>query len=497
MENFQTPSVQFSPRMEWMRIRWESGNSNQYKTRVNGVISDAVKIVGVCLFVATLSYPVQAQEAADTPKSATPDNPWQDMSVSGSLNSSYYFRDYNGRDDNDIYNFFSLRVKDMARDSIDGAFSMLWHEDLNQEGLQGSESYDPFQDLYDASSDEQFRFYTGYLDIKHVIWDESRLRVGRQYLDEIDQAHFDGASYRFSPIEPLEVTLFGGKPVTYYSSTDGDAFYGANVSYRFSPQTRAALRYYRYDADGMNDDLAAAEVWHMFTPELQTHAEFSLLDGNPYLLRDDLYYRMDAWDLDILGQVIHLFKNVGDHTINFNPYFPLMYSYEPFSYGSLQLTKGLGDYVSLTAGFDFRVTDQDLNAASQFTNRDYVRGTLGAEFYPTEQLTLSVDGEYWSVDDDDRFTGVSGEVEYKPAKPWTLSAGAEYGEYVQEYMDEFLYLFGDQRVFRVTPDVITYYARVKWQPIGKIYTSARFEVEDSDYDEDQWYAFRLQVGVNF
>lgn len=476
---------------------------------MNGVIPNALKLIEMCVLVTALACPVIAQDSASVPQnatetpsakpveSATSEAAWQSLKVSGSWNSSYYFRSYDGRDDNDIYSFLSLRAQNIVKDTVDGAFSMLWHEDLNSGSpLRGIEEYDPFLDLYD-NADKRFRIYTGYLDIKHVVFDDSRLRLGRQYLEEIDLAHFDGASYRFSPDDPWEITLFGGRPVTFYSSTSGEGLYGANVSYRFNKQTRAAARYYRYDADGFNDDLAAAEVWHLFTPELQTHAEFSLLDGNPYLFKDDLFFRVDSWDLDILGQVIHLFEDVGDHTINFNPYFPLLYSYEPFTYGSVLFTKGLGEYVSLNAGFDFRVTDENLNPVAQYSNRDYVRGTLGAEFYPTKQLTVSVNGEYWSVDEDDRFAGVSGEVEYKPVKEWTLTAGAEYGEYVQEYMDEFLFLFGDERVFRITPDVVTYYARVKWQPTSKIYTAARFEVEDSDYDRDNWYAFRLQVGVNF
>jgi len=422
---------------------------------------------------------------------------FESMKVSGTLHSSYQFRSYDGRDDSDIYEYFSLRLRDIVKDRVDGAFSLFWHEDLNGGStLKGSELYDPFLDIDQADSN-RFRFYTGYLDFKQLGFEESRLRVGRQFLEDIDYAHFDGASYRFSPTDPLEITLFGGRPVTFYSSSSGDAFYGADVRYRFTPQTKAAARYYRYDADPFRDDLAAVEVWHMFMPELQTHAEFSLLDADPYLFQNDWYYRWDEYDFDIVAQVVRLFSEISDQTINFNPYFPVMHGYEPFTYGSTLFTKGLNDWVSLNAGFDFRVSDGGLDPVAEYTNRDYVRGTLGAEFYPTRQLTLSVNGEYWSVDSDDEFTGVSGEVEYKPTKQWTLTAGAEYGEYIQEYMDEFLLFFGQEEVFRITPDVITYYARVKWQPTSRIYTAARFEVEDNSLENDNWYAFQLQVGVNF
>lgn len=493
-----------------------------------------ILLLGIMLLAWAPAPPAGAQESADTVDSVTPESPadenpaaegpasespaagaaevesatgetpgpektglFDSLKISGTLNSSYQFRSYDGQDDSDIYEYFSLRLRDIVKDRVDGAFSMYWHEDLDGGStIQGSEWYDPFLDI-DQAYGTRFRFYTGYLDFKGLGFDDSRLRVGRQFLEDIDYAHFDGASYRFSPLDPLEVTLFGGRPVTFYSSSHGDAFYGADVRYRFTPQTKVGARYYRYDAEPYNDDLAAVEVWHMFTPELQTHAEFSLLDADPYLFQNDWYFRWDEYDFDAVAQVVRLFSEISDQTINFNPYFPLLHGYEPFTYGSTLFTKGLNEYVSLNAGFDFRVTDGGLDPVAEATNRDYVRGTLGAEFYPVKQVTLSVNGEYWSVDPDDEFTGVTGEVEYKPCKGWTLAAGAEYGEYVQEYMDEFLLFFGQEKVFRITPDVVTYYARVKWQPTGKVYTAARFEVEDNSLDEDNWYAFQLQVGVNF
>lgn len=483
-----------------------------------------ILFLGIMRLAWAPALPAGAQESAETVENAAPETPaaaspaagaaevesataeasspektawFGSLKVSGTLNSSYQFRNFGGQDDSDIYEYFALRLRDIVKDRVDGAFSMFWHEDLDGGStLQGSQLYDPFLDI-DQADGNRFRFYTGYLDFKGLGFEDSRLRVGRQFLEDIDYAHFDGASYRFSPLDPLEVTLFGGRPVTFYSSSQGDAFYGADVRYRFTPQTKVGARYYRYDAEPFNDDLAAVEVWHMFTPELQTHAGFSLLDADPYLLQNDWYYRWEEYDFDIVAQVVRLFSEIGDHTINFNPYFSTLNGYEPFTYGSMLFSKGINEYISLNAGFDFRVTGGGLDPAEESTNRDYVRGTLGAEFYPVKPVTLSINGEYWSVDSGDEFTGVTGEVEYKPCKGWTLTAGAEYGEYVQEYMDEFLLFFGQEKVFRITPDVITYYTRIKWQPTGRLYTAARFELEDNSYDEDDWYAFQLQVGVNF
>ncbi len=419
------------------------------------------------------------------------------LQFSGNLHSTLTSRRSDSRDDLDIYEFLSLKFDDIIKDRVDGAFSMSWHEDLNGKiRLSGMESYDPFIDL-DAAAGVRFRYYTGYLDFKELGFEESRLRVGRQFLETIDYAHFDGASYQFSPIDPLEITLFGGRPITYFSSTRGDAFYGSNIQYRFSPHTKAALRYYRYDADSFEDDLAAAELWHRFMPALQTHLEFSLLDGDPYLLQSDWAGRIDSIDLDALVQIVHLFESINDHTVNFNPYFPLLNGYEPFTHGSLFVSKGVNPWMSLTAGFDIREIESVNNPVTGFTNPDFVRYTAGAEFYPVDCITLSINGEFWDVDSGDEFTGITGELEYHPAPDWELSAGVDYGEYVQEFRDEFMLYAGQDKTFRLTPDVLTYHARVRWKPTRNVYTAATFEIEDSDDEDDEWYQLRLELGVHF
>ena len=463
--------------------------------------------IGLAFFILLAGFsPVlcYTEESADTVKSAsekvasvTPDAFFGSTKISGTFHSTYQFRSADSHDDNDLYEYLSLRVDDIVKDRVDGAFSMMWHGDLDNYSSSSSDWYDPYIDL-DQARGNHFKFFTGYIDVKDLGFDDSKLRLGRQYLEEIDQVHFDGASYHFSPHALWDVTLFGGRPVTYYSSTDGNSIYGADVRYQITKNIKTALRYYRYDSENFNDDMGAAEIWYKFSPEIMTHCEFSLLDGNPYIFQKDVYARVDCIDLDINAQFIRLFEKVGDQTINFNPYFPLLYSYEPFTYGSLTLTKGMGKYWSLIGGFDVREADGIHNLYLRGTNKDYLRFTAGAEFYPTDKLTLSINGEFWDVSpNDEQFTGITGEIEYKPCKQWTLSSGVDYGEYIQEFRDEFLFLYGDKDVFRVSPDVLTYYGRVRWKPNDKIFTSARFEIEDSDTDQDNWYSVRLEVGVNF
>ncbi len=418
------------------------------------------------------------------------------VKISGNLHSTYVLRSFDGEEDSDIYEFFSLRMKDMVNNRIDGFFSMYWHKDLDGKTHVPSGQSDPFLDL-DTSGDVDFRCYNGYLDFRSLGFAKSRLRIGRQFLEQVDYAHFDGASYSFSPIDALDIALFGGRPIAYYSSSGSDALYGSHIQYRLTRQTKASLCYYRYDADNFRDDLGVMDVWHRFAPNLQTHIGFSLLDGEPYMLRLDWCCRLDPMDMDAMVQVLRLFDTVGDHTINFNPYFPLLNGYEPFTYGSFSISKGIYEFLSLTAGFDFSETEYVEDPIAASSNLDYLRFTAGFELDFTEQLTLRVDGEFWDVDSGNRFTGLTGEVEYCPTTQLELSAAVDYGESIQEFRDEFMFYLGEQDTFRITPEVLTYYARAKWRPANNLYVSANLEIEDNELDGDEWYSFRLELGVHF
>lgn len=414
------------------------------------------------------------------------------MDLHGSLHSTYYFRNSGSDDDHDFSNYLSLQADDIWKDRISAGVSLLWHQDLD--GKDNNRT-DPFIDL-DQANRQNVRVFTGYGDIKGIGWDESRMRLGRQYFEDVDYVHFDGLSYQFEPVDRLDIGVFGGRPVSFYSSNDGEAVYGFYSEYQFTPQTKASARYYRYDADGYNDDLGAVEVWHLFTPNIKTHVEFSMLDANPYMIQADLLARCDALDLDTTFQIVHLFDDVAGHTIEFNPVFPLLNSYEPFTRGSVYAVKGMGQYWALTSGIDVREAD-DTNAVIDNTNRDYRRYSAGAEFYPVEKVTVSVSGEFWDVDPNDEFTGITGEVEYEPIQQLSLTAGVDYGEFIQEFRDEFLFFNGINNVFRVSPDVLTYYGRIRWKPNQTVYSSLLVEVEDNDIDPDEYYSVRLEVGIRF
>jgi len=470
-----------------------SNGSQWYSIPLSGLA-----IAGVAWSAALGSLPVIAQENDEASgeavvESAAPEQSSSSLRLSGTLDTSYRLRRFDGDGDQDLDVFFSLQADDIVKDRMDGAVSLFWHRDLD--GVLVPSRFDPFLDL-DQASDNEFRLYTAYLNLNQAGIPGGSFRLGRQFIDEIDHVHFDGASVRLRPTARVDAQIFGGKPVSFFSGTSGESLYGGRGEFRATPRARAAGTLYRYEGSRVKDDLLSLEGWYRWSLWAQSYLKYSWLNSDPYILQTEHFVRADKADVDISLQTVRLLEPVSESTLNFNPYFPLLNSFTPFDYASILAIKRLGENLSLRVGLDLRIADSIDDPVAGFNNRDFRRGTLGFEFRPTETLTVALDAEYWKVDDDDRLTGFSGEVDYRPTSRWTFTGGAEYGEYVQVYRDELALLFGEDKTFRITPDVITYFTRARWQD-GRIAVSAALEYEDNSEDRDDWLSFQLRLGLRF
>ncbi|AHF00249.1 hypothetical protein [Thioalkalivibrio paradoxus] len=456
-----------------------------------------VVIAGFAVMAVLGSYPLLAQQTdAATDEAAEAEASEQSPSslrLSGTLDTSYRLRRFDGGHDQDLDVFFSLQADDIVKDRVDAAVSFYWHRDLD--GVLVPSRFDPFLDL-DQAADREFRLYTAYVNLNQAEFNGASLRLGRQFIDEIDFVHFDGASARLRPTARIDAQVFGGKPVSFFSGTSGETLYGARGDFRATPRARAAGTFYRYEGSEVTDDLLSLEGWYRWSVWAQSYLKYSWLNSDSYILQSDHFVRADRAGLDISVQTVSLLEPVSESTLNFNPYFPLLNSFTPFDFASVLAIKELGENASLRAGFDLRSADSVDDPVTAFNNRDFRRGILGFELRPTDTLTVALDAEYWKVDDDDRFTGFSGELEYRPTSRWTFTGGAEYGEYVQVYRDELALIFGEEKTFRITPDVITYFSRARWQN-GRIAVSASLEYEDNSEDSDDWLSFQLRLGLRF
>jgi len=416
---------------------------------------------------------------------------WQraDDMIDGSLYSEYRLRNGAGESDQDLYEYLTLKIKDIVPDHVSAYVSMRWHKDLD--GVGSYYSNDPFLGLDDAR-DINDRIYNLYVDFKTAD-DCVVLRVGRQYVDEAEWLHLDGAALRAKPIEDWEFLAFGGRPVTYFSGTHGDWAAGAAATWHYRPTGRARLLYYHYDQGSVDNDRVFLEVWDRFVERLLVHSKLSMLDGNL-----DQFFVEGSLDLSEHGlqfnaQYARLFHTRESESLPWNPLYAALGDLNAYNFGSLRATKYWGEHWTLSGGVSGKAVDSgDHNG----TNQDYASYDFSLGYHPTPKWDFTVTGMRWDGKGDNRLNGLYGDITWRPAPKWEVSGGAGTVDYVYEYYDDILF----QNDYRRTPDARSYYLKARWRPRRRLSLTARAELEDNvdtSNGGDTFFTLRTILSVYF
>ena len=418
-----------------------------------------------------------------------------EASIHGYSTTSYRGQWAGDDDDQDLYEYFLIDARNLIPDHLDAEVSMRMHEDFSGSLSPLELEDDIFIDIDDAR-DEQWpdRLNTAWADLHGFGWGDLSLRLGRQYLYEFDGLHIDGGYIRFEPRKRLEFTAFGGRPVTYYSGTHGDGTFGVSSTYRPTRSLKVRGKYYRYSDDSQNldDDQAEIELWARRGSWAYFHGSLGTLDSDLKDLILDAKLIQHEWDAYLIVRYYRLLSEIDDHTIAFSPFFAVLDELEPFGRGEIRANKRFGQRLDVFAGVTVRREDASGDNDGDVSNSDYERYDAGVSVYPTEKWTATVAGEYWDVDQDRRFTGVTSEIAYEPWDVLMLSVGNAYGEYRNEVYDSL-----QQRSFRESPDVITYFTTLRWRVRDDITFRTRLEVEDTDEDLEDDLLYRLQTSLGF
>lgn len=455
------------------------------------------------VFASPLSAVSEDSDAADGEKSTQEDGDstllrglLPEASIHGHSVTSYRGRWTGDGDDQDLYEYLSISLEDLIPARLDAELSLRLREDFDDASHPLNFSDDLFIDV-DETRDDQWadRIGTAWLDIHDLGLDHSSLRIGRQYLPVFDGLHVDGARLALDRLgERFDFVAFGGRPVSYFSSTHGDSALGAAGTYRFSPYARMRAKYYRYTDDGRNldDDQAELELWMRRGNWAFFHASLGTLDSDLKDLILDGKLILHDLDAYLILRYYRLLSEIEDNTLEFSPFFAVLNELEPFSRSDIRLTKSLADCLDIFGGVSIRKEDSGSDDSGYVANSDYQRYDLGLTLYPCDDLSITATGQHWDIDSGRRFMGVTSEVAYKPIDTLTVSAGNAYGEYRVEYYDSF-----QQTKFKERPDVRTYFASLKWRALPNATLSTKFEIEDNDEEDDLFYRLYTSFGVRF
>jgi len=263
------------------------------------------------------------------------------------------------------------------------------------------------------------------------------------------------------------------------------------------------LTYARYEDDSAsaNDDHLFLDVKQQMSEEVRGRAYLSVMNEDVRMGGADLYY-MSLSDR-VLDAVLGV-QRWGDYEAGSRAYSPLvdiMGDVEPYTTAYGRITTEVLTWLYLSPGAMVKQPDD-----SDFTNRAFERYDLSFILEPADGLSTTIALEYWDVEDNDRFFGVSGDIRYRYRKLWELTLGAAYVDYTYLQLADYSVFTDDNpspaiiqpldgtRVER-SPDAFTYYLRGKWNITENTALRISGEIEDDSDEEDLGYRVTTSVEV--
>ena len=420
--------------------------------------------------------------------------------LSGRLRTVYDYRKLGDETDSDAYGYWYIRGRNYFDKHVDFYSSGRYHGDLD--GAGSSYADDVFTSAEDSDGDSETRVLQLYVDV-HDRDKDFVLRGGRQYVEAADYIHMDGAQLMMFERRRLGGRVFLGQPVSYYSPISGDVFGGFSLVGRPWDGNQSRLTFASYKDDSRDDTDAHVfiDVRQQVTDLLRTRGQVSVMNGD---------FRMGGFDLFVFGEdrVSDLALGVrrwGEYdaeTRVFSPLYSVLGDQEPYTYAYARLTQEILPWFLVAPGAAMRFMDSNDEDAQ---NREYGHYDLALIFEPSRAFDASVAVEYWDVQDDDRFFGLSGEVRYRHRKLWEVSAGAAYLDYEYTQLTDFSYttasgdtlLSADGTRSERSPDAYTYFLRGKWKINPHLALRLRGEIEDDSLENDLSYRARGSLEIRF
>lgn len=456
------------------------------------------------------------REAAGTEKTAEKDDAAKPAETSGKpvtagaygaskatynarLRLQYDYRKQGSDKDSDLYGYFYGEARNLQGGHVDFYTSARLKSDLDSKESD-SLAEDPFHSVDESDGVTENRLLQLYVDV-HDRAKRLALRGGRQYVEIADYLHLDGAQLQLKENTALGGRLYAGVPVSYYSSTSDD--FAGGISFVGRPfegnRSRLTLARYHDGDEGEDDQNYFLDIRQQLTEASRARGQLSLLNDDFRMGRLDWYFSDPEGETDFSVGASY-WGAFDAKTRAYSPLYNTLGEQDPYTYTYARLTQQIVPKWLLSPGVSLRFAEESDNG---YNNRDYENFDITLIFEPSRSFSASVALEYWAVEDDDSFFGVSGEMRYRHGRVWEVSGGASFAEYTYDTYSDISYtgsggqtiLSDTGTVIEESPFVKTYFIRGKWRLTKHLALRAQFDIEDDDAEDDLGYRGRGSVEV--
>ncbi|GEM_PF-4577919 len=401
-------------------------------------------------------------------------------------------RDAEGSDWDATY-YTSLRIADIVQNRLDFKLSG-W-------GLWDIDADDAFDEALDQ---RRVRISEAYFDLRNL-GRLSTLRLGRQWLYEVDNLHFDGATVWVDRERPLSFFVFGGRPVSYYASTRRAWLIGGGLVWRPTWRTQ-----HQFDVYALQDDsevlTASAWRWNQtWGRQLRTTTRLRFIEGDIRDFRAHLTRFIERWglglDLDLYVQPRERATGDEARARALAEFGRILGPRAPTVRLAANVSKYFGEaWLAQLGGSVRRRLGHEGNAEDTFnsveSNHAYLHLTRFNAFVRNLDLTAGVESFNNELD---RLLTLTGQASYRPHPRWTFSIGASFSHFDFDPIDFSTRLNGQDDVDLLLEELrsYVYFAEVRWRPADHYEWRADLAWEDTDAFSGNGWTARLAFTYHF
>ncbi len=426
--------------------------------------------------------------------------------VSGGLTLRYRGRSAEGErgSDQDFRETLRLNYGQLQSDKI----SAYMHGSLRQDIDDPGALFSSIDDTHDSSvRGYLYEFYGNVTDIGFV----ENAKIGRQYLNEVENIHFDGAHLSMKPVKNARFSAYGGMPV-YFHESDSDGDWLAGIAAEFNPfkDTAGRLDYIvsNDDSDEIgdhHDNLFIASAWQNIRPWWRVFGRYSAIDSVSRDVQLRSMWNFQSINLDVMFSYYKQPQTLDGFTVEFNEFNPIIGGYQPYDQYLLDIYKGIGQHMGVNFGATIRELKDESDEGS--FNHDYERYyfTWSVFDFPIKGLSASITGEDFASAGDD-VQSLSFDVSKDFNKKLKISLGTYYSlfKFDSTVAPELFnansitgnqFLLDKELAESERDNVRSYYIRVKTKLFDRWELSGRYELEN--YDSDIFHTVQTALKLKF